>query len=155
MGEATPTKFIRFAPYLLTAAFATYSVRIEAVRDPGVRLGRFMVRTLMTHSTQFGLHLLREAVFGGLDSKQSAVRAECAEYLEFIIGELVKQKQNGTESESETEMESELVAQLESAVRSACKDAAAEARMNGYRALQQFEAIAPETVKGIKEVMTK
>lgn len=147
LATTTPTRFIVFAPYILTAAFSTFPVRIEALRDPGIRLGAFLIRTLSEYDTK---HELLKAVVEGLNSKQAAVRTECADYVDFMIRSI-----GCLEKEDATESESALLAQIDTAVKKACGDAASGARMNGYRALNQYKVVAPKAAQQIIEGMTK
>eukprot|EP00485_Elphidium_margaritaceum_P001583 CAMPEP_0202688866 /NCGR_PEP_ID=MMETSP1385-20130828/4261_1 /ASSEMBLY_ACC=CAM_ASM_000861 /TAXON_ID=933848 /ORGANISM="Elphidium margaritaceum" /LENGTH=446 /DNA_ID=CAMNT_0049343917 /DNA_START=78 /DNA_END=1418 /DNA_ORIENTATION=+ len=148
--DQTPTRFILFAPYVLSAVFNTFPVRIEALRDPGLKLGDFMVDRLKDYDTQ--RDVLR-CVLQGLDSKHVAIRTECAKYLDVLM-----QKIAVLESDEEQGQDADqvaLLADLESAVQKACKDAGSEARVNGYRALKRFQGIAPKTAEKIMSKMTK
>merc|ERR1712204_8395 len=146
-AKATPERFILFAPYVLEALFTTFPVRIEALRDPGVRLGKCLIATLNEYDTN---NVLMRKVFSGLDSKQAAVRAECASYVEFII-----QRIPLLEKDVMTEDEKALLSEIDAAVRKACKDASSEARMHGYRACKRYTEIAPNAQKEIVDKMTK
>ena len=58
LASSTPTKFIIFAPYILTALFATFPVRIEALRDPGIKLGQFLIKTMIEYDTKHELNMI-------------------------------------------------------------------------------------------------
>ena len=147
LAASTPTKFIIFAPYILTALFATFPVRIEALRDPGIKLGQFLIKTMIEYDTK---HELLRAVMNGLNSKQAAVRTECADYIDLMIRNIPL-----LEKDDATEQEQALLKEIDSAVQKSCNDATSEARMNGYRALTQYKKIAPNASQQILEKMTK
>eukprot|EP00484_Ammonia_sp_Unknown_P012097 CAMPEP_0197073416 /NCGR_PEP_ID=MMETSP1384-20130603/210595_1 /TAXON_ID=29189 /ORGANISM="Ammonia sp." /LENGTH=625 /DNA_ID=CAMNT_0042512253 /DNA_START=15 /DNA_END=1892 /DNA_ORIENTATION=+ len=149
LAAATPEKFIVFAPYVLTAVFNTFPVRIEALRDPGIKLGKFLIDLLSQKEYDEKRTVLR-TVLEGLNSKHAAIRTECADYLDLMMRRLpVLEKDDASEEEQQ------LLKDVDDAVRKACKDAAAEARMNGYRALTVYKKLAPKAAEQIMEKMTK
>eukprot|EP01083_Nonionella_stella_P021105 58525_1 len=146
LATSAPQRFIFFAPYVLTALFVTFPVRIEALRDPGVKLGKFLILKLNEYDTK---HEVLRTVFEGLQSKHAAVRTECADYLDFMVRSI-----GVLEKDDATEEEQALLKDVDDAVKRACKDASSEARMNGYRTLTQYKAVAPNAAQQIIDKMT-
>lgn len=147
LAKSTPDKFIIFAPFILKSCMNTFPVRIEALREPGVKLGLFLVKSMVEYDTKY---VLLRTVFDGLNSKQAAIRAECADYVDLMIRNIPL-----LEKEDSSEEEKALLKDIDDAVKKACKDASSEARMNGYRAVTQYKKIAPNAAQEIIEKMTK
>ena len=117
LAKTTPDKFIVFAPFILRACFNTFPVRIEALRDPGVKLGQFLVKTMMEYDTN---HVLLRTVFDGLNSKQAAIRTECADYIDLMIRNI-----GLLEKEDSNEEEKELLNFFDDSVYNECIDSSA------------------------------
>ena len=150
LAKSTPDRFIIFAPFIMESLFVTFPVRIEALREPGIKLGKTLISTMIEYDTKY---VLLRTIFNGLNSKQAAIRTECADYVDLMIRNIPVLEKG--EDEEVSEEEKQLLTDIDTAVKKACKDAASEARMNGYRALTQFKKIAPNAAQEIIDKMTK
>lgn len=78
-----PQRFILFAPYFLMAVSKTWNIRIQAINESGVKLGKTIVIFCWLFDTE---KCLLHTIFSILEStKHAEVRIECAKLMNFML----------------------------------------------------------------------